>query len=305
MKVLRTEEEIVANWKGDLDKPVVSISCITFNHEPYIEDTLKGFLTQETDFPFEILVHDDASTDKTADIIREYESKYPRLIKPIYQIKNQYSKNTNISISGKFNIPRSKGKYLMFCEGDDYWITTIKISNQLSAAFEFDVDLVFHSVIFKTGDEEVKRNCYGLESRYVSFKEHFRKGPACAPLSSIMIKKELLYLVEQKIPGFIENNLSHASIQYVGFFRKNAYYSSEVQSVYRVSTPGSWTERIKKDDALAVSSTNRHLNTLRLIRDKLFTSHRLMITSRILVIIISSRFAPIKKINTILTLFKK
>lgn len=128
MRTLRTEEEIIANWKGDLDKPVVSISCITYNHELYIEDALEGFLIQETDFPFEILIHDDASTDKTADIIREYEAKYPKLIKPIYQTENQFSKG--LKMSPTFNFPRAKGEYIALCEGDDYWSASEKLQTQ-------------------------------------------------------------------------------------------------------------------------------------------------------------------------------
>ena len=80
-----------------MNEVLVSIGCITYNHEKYIEDCLKGFLCQRTDFPFEILIHDDASTDGTADIIRSYAKKYPDIIKPIYQTENQYSKKVSIS----------------------------------------------------------------------------------------------------------------------------------------------------------------------------------------------------------------
>ncbi|MBK7087270.1 MAG: glycosyltransferase, partial [Flavobacteriales bacterium] len=73
--------------------PKVSILCTAYNHGAYIRAALEGFVSQVTDFPFEVVVHDDASTDGTADIIREYEQLYPQIVRPIYQTENQYSRN--------------------------------------------------------------------------------------------------------------------------------------------------------------------------------------------------------------------
>ena len=73
-------------------EPLVSICCITYNHKEYIRDALDGFLSQRTDFPYEILINDDASTDGTADIIREYEQKYPGAVtdrEPVFQRDHQ------------------------------------------------------------------------------------------------------------------------------------------------------------------------------------------------------------------------
>jgi glycosyltransferase involved in cell wall biosynthesis len=109
--------------------PLVSICCLTYNHEPYIRQCIEGFLIQKTTFPIEILIHDDASTDNTADIIREYEAKFPNIIKPIYQIENQYSKG--VGVTRVFQFPRSKGKYIAMCEGDDYWIDPLKLQKQV------------------------------------------------------------------------------------------------------------------------------------------------------------------------------
>lgn len=128
LEILRSETEIKANWNLDISQPLVSISCITYNHENYIEDALIGFLIQETDFPFEVLIHDDASTDKTAKIIRKYEKKYPSIVKPIYQKENQHSKG--IKPNRVYNFPRAKGKYIALCEGDDYWIDPYKLQKQ-------------------------------------------------------------------------------------------------------------------------------------------------------------------------------
>lgn len=108
--------------------PLVSICCITYNHESYIRQCLDGFLMQKTNFKYEILIHDDASTDATADIIREYELKYPEIIKPIYQTENQYSKGIKVS---SLNYKRAKGEYIALCEGDDYWIEPCKLQKQV------------------------------------------------------------------------------------------------------------------------------------------------------------------------------
>jgi len=112
-----------------MNEVLVSISCLTYNHAPYIRQSFEGMLMQKTDFAFEILVHDDASTDGTTDIIREYEQKYPDIIKPIYEIENQWSKGRKGS--GFFNFPRAKGKYIAMCEGDDYWTDVNKLQRQV------------------------------------------------------------------------------------------------------------------------------------------------------------------------------
>ncbi|GBU25162.1 hypothetical protein R83H12_01802 [Fibrobacteria bacterium R8-3-H12] len=108
--------------------PLVSIHCITFNHAKFIRLCLDGFIMQKTNFPFEVLIHDDASTDGTQNIIMEYQQKYPEIIKPIYQTENQYSKN--IDMCG-FNYERVLGKYVALCEGDDYWTDENKLQIQV------------------------------------------------------------------------------------------------------------------------------------------------------------------------------
>lgn len=108
---------------------MVSILCLVYNHEPYLRQCLDGFVMQKTNFKFEAIVHDDASTDGSAAIIREYAEKYPDIIKPIFETENQYSKHDGALTRIMNN--HMRGKYIAFCEGDDYWIDESKLQNQV------------------------------------------------------------------------------------------------------------------------------------------------------------------------------
>lgn len=125
---------------------VLSISCITYNHAPYIRECLDGFLMQKTTFPFEILIHDDCSTDGTREIIEEYSQKYPDIIFPIFQTENQYSKGVR-AMMARFNFPRSRGKYLALCEGDDFWSDPYKLQKQVDfLEANTDFSICFHNM---------------------------------------------------------------------------------------------------------------------------------------------------------------
>ena len=124
---------------------LVSICCITYNQKNYIRDTLEGFVSQKTNFSYEVLIHDDASTDGTADIIREYARRYPEKMKPILQLENQYAKGL-YNVSGTYNFPRARGRYIAMCEGDDYWTDRYKLQRQVDFMEAHpDCSLVFHS----------------------------------------------------------------------------------------------------------------------------------------------------------------
>lgn len=113
-----------------MSEVLVSISCITYNHSAYIRQCLDGMLMQQTTFGFEILIHDDCSTDGTDDIIREYVSKFPQIIKPLFEEENQYQQGKPIG-TAVWNLPRAKGKYIAICEGDDYWTDPLKLQKQV------------------------------------------------------------------------------------------------------------------------------------------------------------------------------
>lgn len=130
------------------DKPLLAIYCLVYNHESYLRDCFEGFVMQQTNFPFVAVVHDDASTDGSAAIIREYEAKYPHIFKPIYEIENQYSKRDG-SLERIMNeaIDATVARYVAMCEGDDYWIDPLKLQKQvdfMEANIEYSI--CFHKV---------------------------------------------------------------------------------------------------------------------------------------------------------------
>lgn len=131
---------------------MVTVQCLTYNHAAYIKQCIDGFLMQKTSFKFEVIVHDDASTDGTTEILKEYASKYPDIIKPIIETENQYIK---VGFSGIFTLmnQKSNGKYIAYCEGDDYWIDPYKLQKQIDI-LEADPQVSMVYTSFKTVDSK-------------------------------------------------------------------------------------------------------------------------------------------------------
>lgn len=123
---LRTEDEIIDSWA--IKDLTVSIVCIVFNQERYIEETIKSFLLQRTTFAIEIIIHDDVSSDASVAIIEKYKSLYPRLIKPIIASENQFSQYMCKPIVNCLKV--AKSPYIALCEGDDYWVDNSKLQKQ-------------------------------------------------------------------------------------------------------------------------------------------------------------------------------
>ena len=132
-------------------KPVmVTVICLSYNHEHYIRQCLDGFVMQKTSFPFDVIVHDDASKDNSQLIIREYVAKYPDIFKPIFQSENQYSKGQKARVEMWKNVFRNaQGKYVALCEGDDYWTAPDKLQLQVDFLEAHpDYGMCFHDADF-------------------------------------------------------------------------------------------------------------------------------------------------------------
>lgn len=147
-----------------MENPVLTIQCIAYNQAPYIRQCLEGFCMQKTNFRFEAIVHDDASTDDTALIIREYAEKYPDIIKPIYETENQYSKKDG-SLRRIMN-KHTCGKYVAYCEGDDYWTDPLKLQKQVDF-LEANVDygLIYGKArVFVQNKQKVSLSSFGRQT---------------------------------------------------------------------------------------------------------------------------------------------
>lgn len=240
-------------------EPVISICCITYNHEKYISDALNSFLMQELSFPYEIIVHDDASNDKTPEIIRGYEKKYPEIIRSIYQKENQYSKGKKPLTD--FLIPLVRGKYIAICEGDDYWTDTRKLQKQVEFLNNnLDYVMCFHKVKVVDVHKKFLGLYYGLSnegSKEIKVKDAAKGGIIHA--SSKLIRSDFY---KKSRPDWLKNarHGDYSSALYTAAEGK-VYYIDEVMSAYRSGVENSIMTNRKKNFSKE-SAIKYHLNRI-------------------------------------------
>ena len=185
------------------DKPLVSIITLAYNHSKYIRQCLDGFIMQKTDFPFEVIIHDDASTDGTADIIREYEKKYPGIIKPVYQTENQYSRK--IAIGRTYLYPKAEGEYIAECEGDDYWNDPYKLQKQVDymrSHQECSMCFTSQGTFFQDSRTYVPGTEEGF--RIFTFRDFLKRNyvGTLTSLSKASLVKEFQFEIAPRLPYF-------------------------------------------------------------------------------------------------------
>ena len=233
---------------------MVSICCLVYNHEKYLRKCLDGFIMQKTNFKFEVLIHDDASTDHSADIIREYEKKYPNIIKPIYQKENQYSKG--VKINWKYQYPRVKGKYVALCEGDDYWCDENKLQMQFDIMEgDKNIALCVHKVrlIKENGEytdsfyprKKVNEGCIIQKDMMDIFLEHHMYP---FHTSSYFVKSEYLIELKNQVPDFMKiSPVGDTPLMLYLSSKGHIYYMNRECSYYRTGMEGSWSGSTRND----------------------------------------------------------
>lgn len=247
------------------DKIMVSINCLVYNHEKYLRQCLDSLLAQKVNFKFEILIHDDASTDSSADIISEYEHNYPDIIKPIYQTENQYSQG--VKITKTFQVPRMRGKYVATCEGDDFWCDKYKLQKQVDIMENYpDCHFCVHKVQgvkedgtpterlypgydIMTGLKDEKEflqyvfSGYSFQTtcyfrRFEDYKELFNSSPDFHKIARVGDEPSLLFFAT----------------------KGKSYYIDEVMSCYRLNSVGSWSSKQSKSKELQVKQAENMID---------------------------------------------
>ena len=235
-------------------EPLVSICCTAYNHEKYLAQTLESFLSQRCDFAYEILIHDDVSTDRTADIIREYAARYPHIIRPMFQTQNQYSQG--VPINETFSFPRARGKYIALCEGDDYWCDPDKLQRQI-AHMESDPGCTFCFTNGYVHDEagvhpdrpflpyyENEKSLFTGESRAFTLDEMARVN--FIPTASFVFRVDALRALS---PSFTQRECQHGDLRMRLFLTAagHAWYEHLYACTYRENVSGSAMQIWKKE----------------------------------------------------------
>lgn len=213
----------------DNDKPLmVTIRCITYNQEPYIRDCLEGFVMQQTNFRFEAIVHDDASTDGTAAIIKEYAEKYPDIIKPILETENQYSKHDG-SLNRIMN-EHTHGKYVAYCEGDDYWTDPQKLQMQVDyMELHPKCGLTYTQSKIYNQRQDSFIGTWGKDGTF----EQLCKEASFVPTLTTVLRKSLLDMYNRQVENNPKFLLGDVPLWMFLMINSQTYFFAKTTGVYR------------------------------------------------------------------------
>lgn len=257
--------------------PLVNIQCTAYNHEKYIRDALEGFVMQKTNFKFEAIVHDDASTDNTAAIIQEYAEKYPDIIKPIFETENQYSKKDGSLGRIMKAAIHPNAKYIAICEGDDYWTDPYKLQKQVDFMEDHpDFSMCFHKVNIESNLDDYKHIYdHVIEKEYTS-DEILNKWTI--PTCSSFLKKEVFYNTPKDSRFLVGDIILFLTASKYG----RIYCLPDTMGVYRSQASGvtqAYMNKIKGDDiikyVLQFQAIKEYFPKAQKASDKLISSHML------------------------------
>ena len=241
------------------DKIIVSVICTVYNHEKYLEKCLDGILKQKTTFNYEVLVHDDASTDGSAAILKKYVAKFPDIIVPIFQKKNVYSQGINPT---HIMLKMARGKYIAICEGDDFWIDPDKLQKQVNFLEKHvDYSLCVHAAYYahENGTIDAKKVFKAYKMDRSVGTDEILDGWKFAT-NSIVYRKSARE--DPIIPFQMDcENGDFAMAVYLSLNGK-VYYMKDIMSAYRVDSVGSLNWKWKRNTEQFVQSKKRFIEML-------------------------------------------
>jgi glycosyltransferase involved in cell wall biosynthesis len=218
---------------------MVSVCCITYNHESYIAEALEGFLMQQTKFSYEILIGEDQSTDKTRGVILSYMDKYPGRIRLLGHDKNMGAIRNQLSLFAE-----AKGKYIAMCDGDDFWTDPSKLQKQVDflESHEDYVICCHHTEVINDQNETVylKKNPQSLEFSYgdvlVGKREETR-------ICSLMMHNLESITNIGRMDWYFESHGSDTLLKLyaIAVTGKKIYVMPEVMACYRWHAGGIWS----------------------------------------------------------------
>lgn len=226
------------------DECKVSIICITYNQKRYLQKAVESMLSQITDFSFEIIIHDDVSTDGTKEIAMDYAQKYPDKVRVILEKENQYSKGVDFFASMVTDVAR--GEYIAVCEGDDYWIDDHKLQIQYKAMeehVECDMCACFGCTVTEDGMTEVSEIRPRDHDCILPVEDVIRGGGQYLVTAGLFFRKSMY---DEMLPFEKVISLDYAQ-QIKGALRGGIYYIDRKMAVYRRYAGGSWTNNVLRN----------------------------------------------------------
>ena len=233
----------------------VSICCITYNQEKYIRKAIESFLNQKADFNYEIVIHDEASTDNTVSILKEYKEKYPEKIVLILEKENQYSKNPNSVLEIVFK--KARGKYIAVCEGDDYYCDENKINHQYQIMKTGKYSLCSHDIQIVDENSSPIEIVSPYQKNIVTITNFLKNKRSMHASSIFFAKKDIL-----KLPQYFKNSLvGDLPLKLYLLSIGNCYHIKAVYSCYRTYVPNSWNTIQKKNRDIKYRNFISEINT--------------------------------------------
>lgn len=240
----------------------VFIKCFTFNHVNYIEDAMRGFVMQKTDFPYIAAIVDDASTDGEPEAIKRFLEKEFDMASAVQDETEDYVRmiakhKTNVNCTfvvvflkyNHYSIKKKKlpyfkewydnVKYIAMCEGDDYWADSLKLQKQVDY-LEGHEECVMcaHAANWEmNGKIERSDTCHNEECDLTT-DEVIREGGLYLATASLTFRRELSDLW----PSWRKNaNVGDYPLQILGTLQGKLHYFPDIMCVYRYQASGSWT----------------------------------------------------------------